>query len=95
MHCVKVGDKLIAVDDKAQIVIDAINEHFQGDSDSFAKEYFRTVSDVVNNTGADIIGHLDLIEKFCEQVSIFNPDSEVYKKTKKQTDEICQRRRQL
>ncbi|MBQ2943255.1 MAG: histidinol-phosphatase [Ruminococcus sp.] len=90
VHCVKVGDKLIAVDDKAQIVIDAINEHFQGDSDSFAKEYFRTVSDVVNNTGADIIGHLDLIEKFCEQVSIFNPDSEVYKKASEEAvQELC------
>lgn len=80
VHCVKVGDKLIAVDDKAQIVIDAINEYFGGDSDAFAKEYFKTVSDVVNKTGADIIGHLDLIEKFCEQTTIFNPHSEVYRK---------------
>lgn len=80
VHCVKVGDKLIAVDDKAQIMIDAINEHFEGNSDAFAQEYFRTVSDVVNKTGAGIIGHLDLIEKFCEQTNIFNPDSEAYRK---------------
>ncbi len=80
VHCVKVGDKLIAVDDKAQIVIDAINEYFAGDSDAFAESYFRTVSKVAEKTGADIIGHFDLIEKFCEQESIFNPDSERYRK---------------
>lgn len=80
VHCLKIGDKLIAVDDKAQIVIDSIKNDFSGDADAFAELYFNTVSDVAAKTGAHIIGHLDLIEKFCEQKKIFNPDSERYKK---------------
>ncbi|MBE6733943.1 MAG: histidinol-phosphatase HisJ family protein [Ruminococcaceae bacterium] len=80
VHCVKVQDKLIAVDDTADIVINAIDRYFGGDADAFAEEYFRTVSDVVAKTGADIIGHLDLIMKFSEKTNIFNPESERYKK---------------
>lgn len=80
VHCLKVRDKLISVDDTAQIVIDAINEYFDGDSDAFAEEYFRTVSDVVNKTKADIIGHFDLLQKFSEQENIFDSSSERYKK---------------
>ncbi len=73
VHCVKAGRNLIAVDDTAEVLINGINEHFGGDGNAFAREYFRTVSDVVNKTGAQIIGHFDLIEKFSEKVKIFDP----------------------
>lgn len=80
VHCIKVMDKLISVDDTAQIVIDAIEEYFDGDADAFAEVYFQTVADVVNKTKADIIGHFDLLQKFSEQKNIFDSSSERYKK---------------
>ena len=46
----------------------AINESFGGDVYAFAEAYFATVADVVNKTGADIIGHFDLFTKFNEDV---------------------------
>ncbi len=78
VHCVKAGEKLIAVDDTADILTNGINEYFGGDATAFACEYFRTVSDVVNKTGAQIIGHFDLIEKFSEQVKLFDPEHPRY-----------------
>ncbi|MBQ4568688.1 MAG: histidinol-phosphatase [Ruminococcus sp.] len=78
VHCVKAGEILIAVDDTAEALINGINEHFGGDATAFACEYFRTLSDVVNKTGAQIIGHFDLIEKFSEKVNIFAPEHPMY-----------------
>ncbi len=37
-----------------------------GGFDCFAEEYYRLLSDVVNKTNCDIIGHFDLITKFIE-----------------------------
>ncbi len=83
VHCVKARGKLIAVDDTADILIKGINEFFGGDANAFAQEYFRTVSDVVNKTGAQIIGHFDLIEKFSEKVNIFEQTHPRYIKAAK------------
>ncbi len=83
VHCVKVQGKLIAVDDTADILIKAVDEFYGGDANALAQEYFRTVSDVVRKTGAQIIGHFDLIEKFSEQVQIFDPEHPRYIKAAK------------
>ena len=55
-----------------------INKHFNGDYDTFAEEYFSLVADVVKKTQCDIIGHFDLISKFCETHP--KPLTERYKK---------------
>lgn len=55
-----------------------VNKHYGGDYDAFAEEYFSLVADVVNKTKCDIIGHFDLISKFCETNP--KPLTERYKK---------------
>lgn len=51
--------------------IDTLNtlaeEHFGGDFDLLAEEYFSSVSNVVETTKCDIIGHIDLLSKFFEK----------------------------
>lgn len=66
VHYVLKNGKYIAVDDTPEIVREAVTELYGGDFDKLAEDYFRLVSDVVNKTGADIIGHLDLVSKFSE-----------------------------
>jgi len=44
--------------------LDAMNEkHFGGDYYAMAESYYATMSGVVEKTGADIVGHFDLIAK--------------------------------
>ena len=53
-----------AVDDTPEKFEYAIEKFFGGDVYAFAEKYFEVEADVVRKTGADIIGHFDLISKF-------------------------------
>ena len=64
VHYLKVDDGFAYVDESPELFQKAINESFGGDVYAFAEAYFATVADVVNKTGADIIGHFDLFTKF-------------------------------
>lgn len=65
VHAVKVGAAYLNVDESAQVQKAAVEEYFGGDYYAFAELYFETVADVVRKTNADIIGHFDLVSKFC------------------------------
>ena len=68
VHYLKVDDGFVYVDETPELFRKAIDESFGGDVYDFAEAYFATVADVVNKTGADIIGHFDLFSKFNEDV---------------------------
>lgn len=54
----------LPLDESAEILKEGIDKYFDGDANLLAEAYFETVSDVVNKTNADVIGHFDLITKF-------------------------------
>ncbi len=66
VHYLKVDDGFAFVDENPELFQKAIDGSFGGDVYAFAEAYFATVADVVNKTGADIIGHFDLFSKFNE-----------------------------
>ncbi len=78
VHYVKCGDEYVHVDHKPEMLTDAIDKYFDGDTYALAEAYYDSVSDVVSRTHADIIGHFDLLTKFNEQVRIFDEDNERY-----------------
>ena len=64
-------------------MIKSLNErckqkYFDGDIYCLCEEYFKTVSDVVQKTGADIIGHFDLISKLNEKYNLFDEENPRY-----------------
>ncbi len=67
-----------AIDESAESFIKLVNELYDGDFYSCAEDYFRSVGSVLEKTGADIIGHFDLITKFNEQNKIFSSLNEKY-----------------
>ena len=71
VHYLKCGDEYIPLDESEEIFASAVEKYFGGDGLALAECYFETVSDVVNKTNCDIIGHFDL-------VSIFNKDSKFF-----------------
>lgn len=80
VHYIKVQDEYVPVDSSAQALKDAAEKYFGGDIFPLIEEYYRTVSTVAVETGADIIGHFDLITKFQEKVPLFDENDERYVK---------------
>lgn len=72
VHYLKCGGEYVPVDETAEILKEAADKHFGGDIYALCEEYYRTVADVVNKTGCDIIGHFDLITKFQEKEPLFD-----------------------
>lgn len=78
VHYIKVQDNYVPVDSSAQALKDAAEKYFGGDIFPLIEEYYRTVSTVAVETGADIIGHFDLITKFQEKEPLFDENDERY-----------------
>ncbi len=78
IHYIKVNDEYIPIDETTEILKNAADKHFNGDIYSLVELYFKTVSDVINKTNADIIGHFDLITKFNENSELFDESNPRY-----------------
>lgn len=79
VHFIEAGGGYIPVDLTADILHEAAERFFGGDALSLAERYFDTVSRVLSVTGADVIGHFDLISKFNEGDRLFDGKSERYR----------------
>ena len=70
VHYVYKGGKYLPVDASKETFIENLQKYYDNDFDAMAEDYFDLVSNVVNKTNADIIGHFDLILKYSEQIGI-------------------------
>ena len=77
-HYIKIGDEYLPFDQSRDSLIKIANEHFGGDFLALAEEYFRMVSEIKEITGADIVGHFDLIDKFNRDGILFDTKDERY-----------------
>ena len=67
VHYLTVNGVTYPVDYSAEKTLHCVNQAFGGDFDAYAEAYFALVSNVVEKTGANIIGHFDLITKYSQQ----------------------------
>ena len=68
----------IDVDLSAESVAEAVKTHFNGDYMAYVKAYFNEITKVPEKTGCNILGHFDLVSKFCEQADFFDIKTEEY-----------------
>lgn len=78
-HYVKKGDVYIPVDEKPEILIDAVEQYYDGDFFGLIEDYFSMISLVQEKTNADVIGHFDLITKFNEGGKLFDERNPRYR----------------
>jgi histidinol-phosphatase (PHP family) len=78
VHDVSVGGQNYCVDLSAKETLRAVNEGFGGSFDSYAEAYFEKLTDFVIRSGANIVGHFDLITKFSEIGVTYDPSSPRY-----------------
>ncbi len=78
VHYVKKDGQYLPVDKSAADLRRAVEEHFGGDPVAYAKEYFASVGRIGEETGADIVGHFDLLTKFSERDPLFDENDPEY-----------------
>ncbi len=90
VHGVPTPGGLLFVDATAELLKAGIAQYFDGDALALAENYYALVSNVVNKTGAQIVGHLDLLTKFQEQEQIFDTGDVRYQKAARSAvRELC------
>lgn len=80
VHYVKKSGEYISIDDTPQLLEAAVQKHYAGDWYALCEDYYALVSDVVNKTHCQVVGHMDLITKFLEKRPFFDPDHPRYRK---------------
>ena len=78
VHYIQKNGVYLSVDHKESITVNDVKEYYNGDYYAYAEDYYKLVGDVINNTGADIIGHFDLITKFNEGYKLFDETNPRY-----------------
>lgn len=77
VHYVTCNNKKIAVDHNIECFENAVKE-CNNDVYELCEKYFEIVSDIINKTDANIIGHFDLVSKFNERKNFFDENNERY-----------------
>ena len=72
VHYVPVNGALWCVDNTRDLLIDAARVHYNGDMYALCRDYFRTVCESIEGTGAAILGHIELVMKFNEKRDLFD-----------------------
>lgn len=80
VHYVKKSGEYIPVDATPDILKSAVERLYGGDFMAYAKDYFCLVSQVVEKTDCDIVGHFDLLIKFNEKHPYFDESNASYQK---------------
>ena len=78
VHYIKIGGGYVPIDETPEILKEAADRYFGGSMYALAECYYIHVSAVIAKTGADIIGHFDLISKFNEGGQLFNESNPRY-----------------
>ncbi len=79
VHYIEAGGGYVPVDLDAASLTDAAGRYFGGDMTALCVEYFKTAAKVIDATGADVIGHFDLIRKFNGNGELFDSRSVRYR----------------
>ncbi|MBQ1407993.1 MAG: histidinol-phosphatase [Eubacterium sp.] len=79
VHYIEVDGEILCIDAGSALLERICEEHFRGDFRSLVEKYYETAARVVELTGADIVGHFDLITKFNSGSRYFSEQSPWYR----------------
>ena len=79
VHFLRHNNELAAVDEAPSFLQEAAENWFDGDMYSLTELYYQEMAKVAERTRADYIGHFDLITKFNEHGTLFDPEHPRYR----------------
>lgn len=77
VHFIESGSAFVGVDEPAGYTLENL-KYFGGDIYTFAEEYYKRLSGVVEKTNCDIIAHFDLVSKYNEVSNLFDENHPRY-----------------
>lgn len=78
VHYVCKNGEYVSLDRTAAEISDGADRLYGGDIYSLVEDYYSLLGDVVDKTGADIVGHFDILTKFHEQTPLFDTNHPRY-----------------
>lgn len=78
VHYLKKGDEILPFDDGVDCFKELAQKFYGGDYMAMCEAYFETIGCVLEKTGADFVGHFDLICKYNETEKLFDESDERY-----------------
>ena len=78
VHYVLHEGTYVPVDNSKEDFIRDVQWYFDGDYLAFCEEYYAQVAQVLQVTGADVVGHFDLVTKFNEGNALFDESDPRY-----------------
>lgn len=78
VHYVFKSGEYIPVDETKEIITSAVERLYGGDIYAFLEDYYSLVENIFDKTGCDIVGHLDLPEKFNADNTLFDRSNSRY-----------------
>ncbi len=79
LHFLEKEGELFPVDYSADILKSSVEKYYGGDYDALACDYYETFADYICRKKPSVVGHFDLITKYCEREGIFREKSDIYR----------------
>ena len=79
LHYVEKDGVLMTVDYTPEVMEANVAKYFEGNYQAYVERYYEIIGDLVEKTGATIVGHFDLITKFNEDGRYFDEEADWYK----------------
>ena len=80
VHYVEVPGGFLSVDDSYEAAAEGVEKYFGGSWRKYVECYYETEGQVLERTGADLVGHLDLVTKFNRNGRCFDEGADWYRK---------------
>ena len=72
VHYILKDGEYLFVDLSREQQIEDVKKHYGGDFYAYIEDYYKSVGELYEKTGCDIIGHFDLVTKFNERGDLFD-----------------------
>lgn len=79
VHQLHFGERMYEVDYKPEILLDCAEKEFGGSFEKLAAHYFSLVNEYICEQKPEVVGHIDLIEKFNENCALFDDTNKKYR----------------
>ncbi|MBR4031087.1 MAG: histidinol-phosphatase [Clostridia bacterium] len=79
VHYVEKNGVYYPVDESEEILLNAVNDAWNGDIYAFIDDYYSLVKNLPKRFDFDIVGHIDLVTKFNESGNLFDENCDKYK----------------
>ncbi len=78
VHGLMINGQYVEFDAEQTVVQDIIDTWFAGNGMRYAQRYYEAVAQIPQSGDFDIIGHIDVVAKHCENVKFFDENAKEY-----------------